>query len=57
MEQWQDFTEGTWMSQVDVRDFIQKNYTPYEGDSDFLAGPTERTKMVWNTVLKLLEED
>lgn len=57
MEQWQDFTEGTWMSQVDVRDFIQKNYTPYEGDSDFLAGPTERTKMVWNTVLKLLEEE
>lgn len=40
---WEGFTEGNWMNEIDVRDFIQKNYTPYEGNEEFLAGPTERT--------------
>lgn len=57
MEQWHDFKEGAWMSQVDVRDFIQKNYVPYEGGSDFLAGSTKKTEMLWNRVLRLLEEE
>ena len=56
-EAWEGFIGGNWQSEVDVRDFIQRNYTPYEGDESFLAGPTERTKDLWNTVLGLLEEE
>ena len=41
---WHDFQEGEWQTHINVRDFIQKNYTLYEGDASFLAGPTERTK-------------
>ncbi|WP_320047421.1 formate C-acetyltransferase [uncultured Ilyobacter sp.] len=41
---WSDFKEGKWQENIDVRDFIQKNYTPYEGDELFLSGPTERTR-------------
>jgi len=41
---WNGFVPGKWQETIDVRDFIQKNYTPFEGDADFLAGPTERTK-------------
>ena len=41
---WRDFEPGNWTEHVDVRDFIQRNYTPYEGDGTFLAGATERTK-------------
>ncbi|ADO83942.1 formate C-acetyltransferase [Ilyobacter polytropus] len=41
---WSDFKEGKWHKNIDVRDFIQKNYTPYEGDESFLSGPTERTR-------------
>ena len=47
---WDGFTEGNWQKDIDVRDFIQKNYTPYEGDASFLAGPTEKTLRVWNTL-------
>ena len=43
-KQWNGFVEGDWKTEINVRDFIQKNYTPYEGDDSFLAGPTERTK-------------
>lgn len=43
-EQWKDFKKGDWESEINVRDFIQKNYTPYEGDSSFLTGTTEKTK-------------
>jgi formate C-acetyltransferase len=43
-EAWQGFVEGSWQREINVRDFIQKNYTPYDGDASFLAGPTERTK-------------
>ena len=52
-EQWSDFDKtGEWTKEIDVRNFIQKNYTPYEGDDSFLAGPTERTKKLWDEVLK-----
>ena len=40
---WKGFQSGAWQENIDVRDFIQKNYTPYEGDEAFLQGPTERT--------------
>ena len=43
-EQWNGFTLGDWQDEINVREFIQKNYTPYEGDSSFLAGATEKTK-------------
>ena len=46
-----------WDKAVDVRDFIQRNYNPYEGDDTFLAGPTERTTNLWNQVLKLYVEE
>ena len=56
-KQWHDFEKGEWTKEIDVRDFIQKNYTPYTGDDSFLAGPTEDTKKLWNKVLKLYEEE
>ena len=55
--EWKNFTDGIWTTQVDVRDFIQKNYTPYEGDGTFLAGPTKRTTELWNKVMSLLKEE
>ena len=47
---WEGFAPGPWQDGIDVRDFIQRNYLPYEGDAAFLAGPTERTLAVWNTL-------
>ena len=47
---WEGFVKGNWCNEIDVRDFIQLNYTPYEGDASFLAGPTEKTMRVWNTL-------
>ena len=55
--EWHDFKKGRWMKSVDVRDFIQKNYTPYEGDESFLVGPTERTTKLWKKVLALFEKE
>lgn len=56
--QWGGFDKsGEWTKEIDVRDFIQRNYTPYEGDESFLAGPSERTTDLWNQVLKLYEEE
>ena len=49
-EAWAGFTSGTWNEAIDVRDFIQKNYTPYEGDASFLAGPTEKTTRLWESL-------
>ena len=49
---WAGFTGGDWQENVNVRDFIQKNYTPYEGDDSFLAGPTEATTKLWETVME-----
>ncbi|MCC4909681.1 formate C-acetyltransferase [Microbacterium sp. cx-59] len=50
---WRGFTSGPWQDGIDVRDFIQRNYTPYVGDGSFLAGPTARTTSVWNTLSEL----
>ncbi|HOA79616.1 MAG TPA: formate C-acetyltransferase [Defluviitaleaceae bacterium] len=52
-EQWRNFNEGNWVKEIDVRDFIQKNYAPYEGDDSFLAGPTKRTLKLWDEVIEL----
>ncbi|GGH63457.1 formate C-acetyltransferase [Rothia aerolata] len=51
-EAWKGFVGGEWQNHVDVRDFIMRNYTPYEGDASFLAGPTEKTLRVWDTLEK-----
>ena len=53
-EAWEGFEGGNWLNEIDVRDFIQKNYTPYEGDESFLVGPTERTTKLWDDVMSLL---
>jgi len=55
--EWQGFAEGNWQNEIDVRDFIQKNYTLYEGDDSFLVGPTENTLAVWNKSSKLIIEE
>lgn len=47
---WEGFTRGRWNESIDVRDFIQLNYTPYEGDASFLSGPTEKTLRLWDTL-------
>ena len=47
MQAWRGFVAGPWQDGVDVRDFIQRNYTPYTGDASFLAGPTPRTTAIW----------
>lgn len=47
---WRSFNSGNWDKEIDVRDFIQKNYTPYEGEASFLSGPTEKTKQVWQAL-------
>ncbi|PVZ86198.1 formate C-acetyltransferase [Serratia sp. S1B] len=49
---WQGFTEGDWQKEVNVRDFIQKNYTPYEGDESFLAGASQATTTLWDKVME-----
>ncbi|MDQ1034454.1 formate C-acetyltransferase [Streptomyces sp. V3I8] len=54
---WRGFSAGCWRDRMDVRDFIQANYTPYEGDPAFLAGPTERTLAVWHKVSALFPEE
>ncbi len=56
-QEWKDFKGGKWTKGIDVRDFIQKNYTPYEGDDSFLAGATDRTKKLWDDVLALYEKE
>ena len=56
-EEWNGFKSGKWQKEIDVRSFIQTNYTPYEGDSSFLTGPTEKTKKLWNEVLDLYEKE
>ena len=56
-EQWNGFTEGSWTDSIDVRGFIQKNYTPYTGDDSFLADATEKTKKLWDVVLDLYKKE
>ncbi len=56
-DEWNDFNKGNWENEIDVRDFIQKNYTPYTGDDSFLAEATEDTKKLWNEVLDLYKKE
>ena len=56
-EEWNTFKDGDWKREINVRNFIQKNYTPYEGDDSFLANATERTEKLWDKVLKLYEKE
>ena len=57
LDAWRGFVAGDWQKQVATRDFIQLNYTPYAGDDQFLAGPTERTTQLWNELSVLLKEE
>ena len=54
--EWRDFNGGAWENEVNVRDFIQRNYKPYDGDSSFLEGPTEDTTALWQDVLELSKQ-
>ena len=54
---WEGFSEGAWRTEVNVRDFINQNYTPYVGDDSFLAGATARTKAMWETVAELIKKE
>ena len=56
-EAWEGFTPGHWNEDINVRDFIQRNYTPYDGDSSFLAGPTEATNILWGKLQALQKEE
>ncbi|MXQ73290.1 formate C-acetyltransferase [Clostridiaceae bacterium DONG20-135] len=56
-DEWYGFEAGTWTNEIDVRDFIQHNYTPYEGDDKFLAGPTAATKQLWDQVMELNKQE
>ena len=55
--EWNGFTEGHWVEDVNVRDFIQRNYTPYDGNADFLEEPTENTQILWDYVQSLQKEE
>ncbi len=54
---WRGFQTGAWTDSIDVRDFIQRNYTPYTGDDSFLVGPTERTNQLWGKLKELLVKE
>ncbi len=56
-EEWRNFVAGSWTKEVNVRDFIQKNYKKYDGTEDFLVGTTHKTKKVWTTCTDLLKEE
>ena len=56
-KEWESFRGGIWEKEINVRDFIQKNYTPYLGDDSFLAGPTEDTKALWEQVMDLSAQE
>ncbi len=55
--EWTDFVGGKWEHEINVRDFIQKNYTPYDGDDSFLAGPTQNTTDLWAMVMDLTKKE
>ena len=57
IKEWKNFVEGNWTTNIDVRDFIQKNYTQYSGDESFLEGTTDKTDSVWNKCKSLLKEE
>lgn len=54
---WRNFKLGTWINEINVRDFIQDNYTPYDGDDSFLAGPTGATNALWTQVMELSKQE
>ena len=56
-KEWESFREGIWEKEINVRDFIQKNYTPYDGDESFLQGPTQATKDLWAQVMDLSAQE
>ena len=56
-QEWINFKEGQWTKSVDVRNFIQLNYTPYNGDDSFLSGATEATKKLWDEVSELFKKE
>ena len=56
-KEWNKFKNGDWQKEINVRDFIQNNYTPYEGDSSFLTGTTEKTQKLWDEVLELYKKE
>ncbi len=57
MKEWRNFNGGTWEKEINVRDFIQRNYTPYDGDDAFLAGPTKATTELWEQVMELSKQE
>lgn len=57
MKQWEGFKKGSWTEEINVRDFILLNYSPYEGNEDFLAEPTERTKSLWKKTEDLIKKE
>ncbi|TKC19363.1 formate C-acetyltransferase [Robertmurraya kyonggiensis] len=57
MEQWKGFTKGVWQKEINVRDFILRNFSPYEGADTFLQGPTEATTKLWNQVMELTKQE
>ena len=57
MDAWRGFKEGRWSSEINVRSFIHKNYTPYYGDDSFLAGPTKNTRELWDEVCSLKKHE
>src|SRR5215472_1400650 len=54
---WHGFNPGLWQSEINVRDFIQQNYEPYEGDESFLTPATDRTKQIWNRLIELFVKE
>ena len=56
-KQWDGFNKGDWTEEINVRDFIQANYTPYEGDDSFLSPATDKTKKLWDKVLELYKKE
>ena len=57
IDAWKGFNEGAWQNEINVRDFIQENYTPYYGDSSFLTGPTKDTISLWNEISELKKKE
>ena len=55
--EWKEFVGGRWETEIDVRDFIMRNYTPYDGDESFLKGPTADTTALWQQVLELSKKE
>ena len=55
--QWEGFEDGIWQEEINTRDFIQKNYQPYDGDESFLAGPTEATDKLWGVLKELQKKE